>query len=71
MMVSEDEATCKLTTGIIKAAIQDAKKGDRDAAQFLVAHDGAELWLRVSGVGVTNEIRNKLKLMAIGGERDR
>ena len=65
-MLSTDEAVCKLTQGIIKSAIQDARAGDRDAAQFLVAHDGAELWLRIAGIGVTKRMRADLKLMALG-----
>lgn len=57
-----------LTLGVIYNAIVDARNGDRDAAQFLVAYDGAELWLRSVGIGVTNGLRRQLGLLAIGTE---
>lgn len=67
-MYTPSESACELTFGVIKEAVCAAKSGDRDAAQFLVAHDGAELWIRALGIGVTNEMRGMLKRMAIGGE---
>ncbi len=65
-MLSTNESACKLTFGIIETAVLDALNGDRDASQFLVAPDGAELWLAVNGIGVTNEMRQVLRLLAIG-----
>ncbi len=57
-----------LVLAIIINAARESKHGDRDAAQFLVAHDGAELWLKCVGIGVTNEMRRVLGLLAIGAE---
>jgi DNA-directed RNA polymerase subunit RPC12/RpoP len=57
-----------LVMSLILHAARDAKDGDRDASQFLVAHDGAELWLRSIGIGVTNQMRRTLGLLAIGAE---
>ena len=57
-----------LVMALILHAAREAKAGDRDAAQFLVAHDGAELWLRFAGIGVTNQMRLKLGLLSIGAE---
>jgi len=57
-----------LVMALILHAVREAKAGDRDAAQFLVAHDGAELWLKCVGIGVTNQMRLKLGLLAIGAE---
>jgi len=57
-----------LVMALILHAVREAKAGDRDAAQFLVAYDGAELWLRFAGIGVTNQMRLKLGLLAVGAE---
>ena len=57
-----------LVMALILHAVREAKAGDRDAAQFLVAHNGAELWLKCVGIGVTNQMRRKLELLAIGAE---
>ncbi len=57
-----------LVMSLILHAARDAKARDRDAAQFLVAHDGAELWLRSVGIGVTNQMRRTLGMLAIGAE---
>ena len=57
-----------LVMALILHAAREAKASDRDAAQFLVAHDGAELWLKCVGIGVTNQMRRKLELLAIGAE---
>ena len=65
-MLSTNESACRLTFGVIESAVLDAANGDRDAAQFLVAPDGAELWLRANGLGVTQEMRAALRLLAIG-----
>jgi hypothetical protein len=65
-MLSTSESACKLTYGVIETAVRDALNGDRDAAQFLVAPDGAELWIRANGLGITNEMRAVLRLLAIG-----
>jgi hypothetical protein len=65
-MFDPAESACQLTYGVIETAVLDAANGDRDAAQFLVAPDGAELWIRANGIGVTNEMRQVLRLLAIG-----
>lgn len=65
-MLTPDGAYCRLAQAVIALAIQDARDGDRDAAQFLVAHDGAELWLHIAGIGVTQKMRCSLKQMSIG-----
>jgi predicted nucleic acid-binding Zn ribbon protein len=57
-----------LAYAVIRNAAEDARRGDRDAAQFLVAHDGAELWLRALGIGITRAMRARLITMAMGGE---
>ena len=57
-----------LVMALILHAVREAKAGDRDAAQFLVAHNGAELWLKCVGIGVTNQTRLKLGLLSIGAE---
>lgn len=53
------------TVDLVSAVLRQA---EHDAAQFLVAHDGAELWLKCVGIGVTNQMRRKLELLAIGAE---
>lgn len=68
-MLTPDGAYCRLAQAVISQAIEDARDGDRDAAQFLVAHDGAEIWLHVAGIGVTQKMRHKLRLMALGINR--
>ena len=65
LMRSGDPAI-DLATAVIYNSVVDAKAGDRDAAQFLVSHDGAELWLRSVGIGITNEMRGWLKMLSIG-----
>jgi hypothetical protein len=57
-----------LVLALIIDAAREVKSGDRDAAQFLVAHDGAELWLKAVGIGVTNDMRRVLGLLSIGAE---
>lgn len=57
-----------LTMAVILHAVREAKAGDRNAAQFLVSYDGAELWLKATGVGVTNEMRRALGMLSVGME---
>ena len=66
-IITENEAV-NLTFGVIRQAVLDARNGDRDAAQFLVAHDGAELWLKANNIGVTEDLRRKLRLLALGAK---
>ena len=67
-MLSTNESACKLTFGVIETAVLDALNGDRDASQFLVAPDGAELWLKANGIGVTSEMRSVLRLLSVGAK---
>lgn len=55
-----------IALAVIRRAAEEARAGDRDAAQWLVGRDGAELWLRALGIGITEEMRNKLKALSIG-----
>ena len=71
MTILSDDSICRLAQAIIQDAVRATKSGcqeteRRDAAQFLVAYDGAELWLRIAGIGVTKQMRNDLKRMALG-----
>ncbi len=50
-----------LTRGVILQAIRDARRGNREAKQFLNDPYGAEAWLRVNGIGVTNSMRMILR----------
>ena len=65
---SPQESMCELTYSIIKQAVSDTLDGDYEASQFLVAPDGAELWLKANGIGVTREMRTVLALLAIGAK---
>ena len=71
MIILTDDALCRLAQAVIQDAVRVTKSDwreaeRRDAAQFLVAHDGAELWLKIAGIGVTKRMRGDLKLMALG-----
>ena len=49
-----------LVTAVIRQSILDARSGDDEARQFLRADDGAELYLRLVGVDVDDNMKDRL-----------
>jgi hypothetical protein len=54
-----------LIISVFREAICSAKKGEEDAIEWLVAEDGAVLWLRAMGFGIRPSMQQRLRELTL------